>query len=96
MLENLANKTLTTKSYMKHACVFAASLLSGCSLITGISNSCVENKVDGSRMCTIADNNQNITTRTIERDHKLFISTCSNGNCTEFKEVGIADSAMAK
>ena len=72
---------------MNYAPVFTAILLSGCSLITGLSNSCVENKTDGSRICTIIDSNQNITTRTIERDHKLFISTCSNGTCTDFKEV---------
>jgi len=67
--------------------VLAVLLLSGCSIITGLSNSCIENKADGSRMCTMNDTNQNVTTRTIERDQKLFISTCSNGNCTEFKEI---------
>lgn len=72
---------------MKLACVISAILLCGCSVITGISNSCVENKTDGSRMCTSVDTSQNITTRTIEREHKLFISTCSNGNCNEFKEI---------
>jgi len=69
------------------ASTLSASLLTGCSLVTGLSNSCMENKTDGSRMCTMIDSNQNITTRSIERNNKLFISTCSNGNCTEFKEV---------
>ena len=65
----------------------AVLLLSGCSLISGISNSCIDNKNDGSRICTMIDTNQNVTTRTVERDSKLFISTCSYGNCTDFKEV---------
>jgi len=73
---------------MKSALIVVSIFLSGCSLISGLSNSCVENKADGSRMCTLIDNNQNVTTRTIERDHKLFVSTCSNGNCSDFKEVG--------
>lgn len=67
--------------------VITSALLSSCSYISGLSNSCMENKTDGSRICTMIDSNQNITTRSIERDHKLFISTCSNGSCTEFKEV---------
>jgi hypothetical protein len=73
--------------------VTAAALLSSCTVISdlaGLSNSCVENKDDGTRMCTMIDTNQNITTRTIERDHKLFVSTCSNGNCTEYKEINAA------
>jgi len=81
---------------MKSVIVVASIFLSGCSLISGLSNSCVENKTDGSRMCTLIDNNQNITTRTIERDHKLFVSTCSNGNCTDFKEIGNNPAAMPK
>ncbi|PRC92392.1 hypothetical protein [Solimicrobium silvestre] len=74
---------------MKYATILfvATTTLSGCSLISGLSNSCMENKTDGSKICTMIDSNQNITTRSIERDHRLFISTCSNGNCTEFKEV---------
>jgi hypothetical protein len=79
---------------MKCVSGLAVLLLSGCSLISGLSNSCVENKVDGSRMCTMIDTNQNVTTRTIERDHKLFVSTCSNGNCTEYKEVVSAPPPM--
>jgi hypothetical protein len=63
-------------------------LLSACSVVTGISSSCNENKADGTRMCTTIDSNQNVTTRSIERNQKLFISTCSNGNCTEYREVG--------
>ncbi len=59
----------------------------GCSMISGLSNSCVENKADNSKICTIIDTNQNITTRSIEKDRKLFISTCSNGYCSEFKEI---------
>ncbi len=84
--------------YALFAVVFAvtAPWLSGCSIITGLSNSCMENKVDGSRICTLIDTNQNITTRTIERDHKLFVSTCSNGNCTEFKEVAAARSSVTE
>lgn len=67
--------------------VLAMTLLSGCSLISGISNSCIDNKADGSRICTMIDTNQNVTTRTVERDNKLFISTCSYGSCTDFKQV---------
>ena len=74
----------------------AATVVSGCSIITGLSNSCVENKTDGSRMCTMLDTNQNITTRTIERNQKLFVSTCSNGNCTEYKEIVDAAPATMK
>ncbi|MET3106623.1 aspartyl/asparaginyl beta-hydroxylase (cupin superfamily) [Oxalobacteraceae bacterium GrIS 2.11] len=81
---------------MNYISIVAVALLSGCSLISGLSNSCVENKTDGSRICTLQDSNQNITTRTIERDNKLFISTCSNGQCSEFKEVGIAPTPMTK
>lgn len=72
---------------MKFTLLITASLLGGCSAITGLSNSCIENKVDGTRICTMADSNQNVTTRTIERDHKLFVSTCSNGNCSEYREI---------
>ena len=69
-------------------CIFTvANLVSGCTLVNAISNPCVENKADGSRICTFDDSTQNITTRTIERDHKMFVSTCSNGYCTEFKEI---------
>lgn len=67
--------------------IIMSAQLSSCSYISGLSNSCMENKIDGSRICTMIDSNQNITTRSIEREHKLFISTCSNGSCTEFKEV---------
>ena len=67
--------------------MISAVLVCGCSLLNGLSNSCIDNKSDGSRICTMIDSNQNVTTRTIERNQKLFISTCSNGNCTEFKEV---------
>ena len=72
---------------MKTLALPSIILLSGCSLITGISNSCIDNKSDGSRICTMIDTNQNVTTRTVERDNKLFISTCSYGNCTDFKQV---------
>ena len=69
--------------------IFGAVLMSSaCSVVTGISNSCNENKADGTRMCTTIDSTQNVTTRTIERNQKLFVSTCSNGNCTDYKEVG--------
>ena len=77
---------------MKYAIVAASVLLvTACSVITGVSNSCSENKLDGTRMCTTIDSSQNITTRSIERNHKLFVSTCSNGNCTEYKEIGAAE-----
>lgn len=67
--------------------------LPACSVITGISNACNENPADGTRICTSVDTSQNITTRTIERDHKLFVSTCSNGNCSEYKEIAGAPAA---
>ncbi len=81
---------------MKLVSAIAALGLSACSVITGMSHSCDENKTDGTRMCTTIDTNQNITTRSIERDHRLFISTCSNGNCSEYKEVGAAPGATTK
>lgn len=74
--------------------VLTAFLLSACSILAGLGNSCEENKADGSRVCTMNDSNQNVMTRTIERDHKLFVSTCSNGNCTEFKEIVTSPSTM--
>ena len=73
---------------MKTVLIMTALGLSGCSAISGISHSCDENETDGTRMCITIDTSQNITTRSIERDHKLFISTCSNGNCSEYREVG--------
>jgi len=79
---------------MKYVIVAVGLLVSGCSVITGVANSCSENKADGTRMCTTIDSSQNITTRSIERNRKLFVSTCSNGNCTEYKEVGSNPESM--
>jgi len=75
---------------MRLVLAFAALALSGCSVMSGVSRSCEETKSEGTRMCTTIDSTQNITTRSIERNHRLFISTCSNGSCTEFREVGSA------
>ncbi len=67
--------------------VIISNLLSACGVMNIINNPCTENKADGSRICSFEDGSQNLTTRTIERDHKMFVSTCSNGYCTEFKEI---------
>ena len=83
-------KRLITLIRISVATIIATAILSGCAVVNAISNPCVENKADGTRICTIDDSNQNVTTRTIERDHKIFVSTCSNGYCTEFKEINAA------
>ena len=61
--------------------------VNACAFLPATSTSCMVNPTENSKICTITDSSQNLTTRTIEKAGKLFVSTCSNGACSEFKEM---------
>lgn len=63
-----------------------ASLLAGGCALLGNDN-CVKQE-DGGKVCTIADKSTGLTTRTIEYQGRLFVSTCQMSQCTPFEEIG--------
>jgi hypothetical protein len=61
----------------------AALLFAGCSTI---SPTCIT-QADESKICSITNPAIGLTTRTIERGDKLFVSTCQMSQCSPFEEI---------
>jgi|GEM_PF-4445694 len=64
-----------------------ALLLAACS--SAPKPACIANDA-GERICTLTDHQTGLTTRTIERQGRLFVSTCQMSQCGPFMEIGTA------
>ena len=65
--------------------VLASLLAGGCALLGN--DNCVKQE-DGGKVCSIADKSTGLTTRTIEYQGRLFVSTCQMSQCSPFEEIG--------
>jgi hypothetical protein len=63
----------------------AALLLAGCSA-TAQTTTCIT-QADDSKICSITSPAIGLTTRTVERGDKLFVSTCQMSQCSPFEEI---------
>lgn len=70
----------------------AALLMAGCST-TASDASCIT-QADESKICSITNPAIGLTTRTIERGDKLFVSTCQMAQCSPFEELPAGQQRM--
>jgi hypothetical protein len=70
----------------------AVLLIAACST-TAPSATCITQS-DDSKICSIANPATGLTTRTIERGDRLFVSTCQMSQCSPFEELPAGQKKM--
>jgi len=73
----------------------AAAMLAACSMFSVQDSNCIT-QTDGAKVCSLTHPALGLTTRTVERGDKLYVSTCQMSQCTPFEELPTGQMPPAK